>query len=124
VGNAQSVEKNMQQFLLPEKNLANFGLASMADIAPRDLAEFKQVVAMKLPALKDWRTIDFAYSNPGLTQTFFHTLKLASGSVRNRALEKAMFAELDKGERVLVLAGGAHLGGVLNKLMQYPAAKK
>jgi hypothetical protein len=69
---------------------------SKADIAPRDIAKFKQLLTIKLSALKDCPTVGVAVSNAWLILSF---CSYAQTSERQRVQPS-----IEKSKRVLALA--------------------
>ncbi len=107
---ATTIEQKMAAFLSAEKSLVNFGKNFPADTRPLTVDELVELCAVKLPELRDWRKIGTTYNEIGKKANSFYAVKKTTTAIRNQAIEKEMVAAIEKGERVMVLAGGGHFG--------------
>lgn len=112
------IEQRMNAFLSAEKSGANFGKKFPANTSPRNVEELTQLCAEKFPELKDWRKIDFSYSQVGRKKTVFRDVEKLSKIIRDREIEKAIYTEVAKGERIMILAGINHMGSTVSNILK------
>ena len=104
----KSIEENMREYLASPK----FNSYFPANTQPNNIEELVNHLANRIPALKDWKSIQFNMAFDGGSQSMLNDVDLTVNTFRNNYFKEQIFAGLRKGERVFVIAGHTHLGKI------------
>ena len=100
-----TMDEHMTKFL----KSANLTDGFPPDTKPRNITEFEQLCAARLPALKDWRSVKDELVFDGVKQNLMFEIATTVSKFREDYFEQQILAGLRKGERVFIITGINHL---------------